>query len=58
MKAYLCRLVLGSVEYNIWRNINAVCYANHPKTEEKLLKQIDWKVRTWFRSYYGEMRVR
>jgi hypothetical protein len=46
MKAYLCRLVLCSVMSNIWTNRNAVCYANHPKTEEQLLKQIVWNVRT------------
>jgi hypothetical protein len=43
--------VFGSVAYNIWRNRNAIHdYVNHHKTEERLLKQIVWDVRTRIRS--------
>jgi hypothetical protein len=50
MKDYQCRLIFGFIVYNLWRNRNAVRYTNHPKTEEKLLKQIIWKVRIQFLS--------
>jgi hypothetical protein len=45
LKAYLCRLMFGSVVYNFWRNRNAIYYVNHPKSKKQLLKQIVWEVR-------------
>ncbi|XP_059442158.1 uncharacterized protein LOC132174537 [Corylus avellana] len=46
LKAMLCRLVLGSVVYNIWCTRNEIKHAGHPKTEEQLLKKILWEIRT------------
>jgi hypothetical protein len=46
LKAYLYQLVFGYVVYNLFRTHNAICYVNHLETEEQLLKQIVWKVRT------------
>jgi len=46
MAGVLCRLVLSSIVYNIWRAKNAINFQNAPKTEEQILKQIFWEVRS------------
>jgi hypothetical protein len=46
MAGVLCRLLLSSVVYNIWRDKNAIEYQNAPKTEEQILKQIFREVRS------------
>jgi hypothetical protein len=46
MAGVLCRLVLSSVVYNIWKARNAIKYQNAPKSEEQILKQIFWEVRS------------
>jgi hypothetical protein len=46
LKTYLCLLIFCFIAYNLWKNINAISYANHPKIEKQLLKQIVWEVRT------------
>jgi hypothetical protein len=38
----LCRLIFGSVVYNIWRARNEVRFLGHPKSEEQILKLIFW----------------
>jgi hypothetical protein len=44
LKGLLCRLVLGSAGYNIWRTRNEIRHAGHPCTEEQILKNILWEV--------------
>lgn len=46
LNANICRLVLSSTVYNIWRNRNEIKHGNHPKTEEHILQKIFWEVRT------------
>lgn len=46
MVGVLCRLVLSSVVYNIWKARNAIKYQNAPKSEEQILKQIFLEVRS------------
>ena len=46
LKCMLCRLVLGSVVYNLWRTRNGLKHAGQPSTEEQPSKKILWKVRT------------
>ncbi|GLT72246.1 hypothetical protein SLA2020_441990 [Shorea laevis] len=36
----LCRLVLSSTVYNVWRTRNEIKHEGHPKTEEQVLKAI------------------
>jgi hypothetical protein len=42
----LCRLVLSSTIYNIWRARNEIKHQGHPKTEDQIMKQVIWEVRT------------
>ncbi|GLT71182.1 hypothetical protein SLA2020_432160 [Shorea laevis] len=42
----LCRLVLSSTVYNLWRARNEIKHCGQPKTEEQLLKAIVWEVRS------------
>lgn len=46
MKAHLCHLVYGSAIYNIWINRKALHHGDHPNTEEQVIKQITWEVKT------------
>lgn len=45
MLGVLCRLVLSSSVYHIWRARNEIKLQGHPKTEEQILRQIFWEVR-------------
>lgn len=40
----LCRLVLSSSIYNLWRARNEIKHSDHPKIEEQILKAIFWEV--------------
>jgi hypothetical protein len=42
----LCRLILSSIVYGIWRAINAIKHSGQPKTEEQILKSIFCEVRS------------
>jgi hypothetical protein len=42
----LCRLVLSSTVYHIWRARNEIKHGGQPKTEEQILKVIFWEVRS------------
>jgi hypothetical protein len=46
LKGLLCRLVLGSVVYNIWCTRNEIKHAGHPSIDEQILKKILWEVLT------------
>jgi hypothetical protein len=46
MMGVLCRLVLSSTVYGIWRARNETKYHGKPKTEEQILKIIFWEVRS------------
>jgi len=44
MMDVLCRLVLSSIVYGIWRARNEIKHHGQPKTEEQTLKLIFWEV--------------
>jgi hypothetical protein len=44
MMDVLCRLVLRSTVYGIWRAKNEIKHHGQPKTEESILKLICWEV--------------
>jgi hypothetical protein len=46
MMSVICRLVLSSTVYNIWRAINEIKHHGRPKTEEQILRSIFWEVRS------------
>jgi predicted negative regulator of RcsB-dependent stress response len=46
LKGLLCRLVLGSVIYNIWQTRNEIKHLGQPCSEEQILKKVLWEVRT------------
>lgn len=46
LHANICRLVLSSTIYNIWRNRNEIKHGSHTKTEEQILQRIFWEVRS------------
>jgi hypothetical protein len=46
LKGLLCRLVLGSVIYNIWHMRIEIKHLGHPSSEEQILKKVFWEVRT------------
>jgi hypothetical protein len=41
----ICRLILSSTVYSIWREINEIKFGGQPKTEEQILKFIFWEIR-------------
>ena len=45
LKSILCRLVLSSEIYNLWRARNEIKHAGQPNTEQQMLKKILWEVR-------------
>jgi hypothetical protein len=40
LKGLLCRLVLGSVIYNIWHTRNEIKHLGQPSFEEQILKKV------------------
>lgn len=42
----LCRLLLSSVVYHIWRARNEIKFQGRPKTKDQILRAIFWEVRT------------
>jgi hypothetical protein len=46
MSATLCRLVLCSTVYHLWRNRNDIKHNGISKTEDQLMKLIIWEVRS------------
>jgi hypothetical protein len=42
----LCKLGLAAAVYHIWKLRNELCFGNSPLTEEALIAQIKWDVRT------------
>jgi hypothetical protein len=45
LEGVLCRLILSSTVYGIWRARNEIRHNGHPRTEEQILKAIFWEVR-------------
>jgi hypothetical protein len=45
MLGVLCRLVLSSSVYHIWKARNEIKLQGHPKTKEQILRLIFWEVR-------------
>jgi hypothetical protein len=46
MFGVVCRLVLSSTMYGLWRTCNEVQHVGHPRKEEQILKHIFWEVRS------------
>jgi hypothetical protein len=46
LKASLGRLCLGATVYHLWKQRNDLLHCNKPRTEEAILKQIRWDVRS------------
>jgi hypothetical protein len=46
LQASLGKLCLGQCIYHLWQQRNALVYNNNLKTEETMVKQITWEVRT------------
>jgi hypothetical protein len=42
----LCRLCLAASVYHLWKLRNDLCHGNIPRTEEAVVKQIKWEVRS------------
>jgi hypothetical protein len=42
----LCRLCLGASVYHLWKLRNDLCHGNTHRTEEDVVKQIKWEVRS------------
>jgi hypothetical protein len=45
LQGVLCKLILSSTVYHIWRTRNEIKAKGHPKTEEQILRLIFWEVR-------------
>ncbi|GLT52885.1 hypothetical protein SLA2020_261960 [Shorea laevis] len=46
LKAYVCRLALGSTVYHIWKNRNELKHGTHPLSEDHIIQRIKWEVRS------------
>ena len=46
LKGLLCRIVLGSVIYNLWQTRNEIKHSGLPSFEEQILKRVLWEMRT------------
>ncbi|XP_062161853.1 uncharacterized protein LOC133868855 [Alnus glutinosa] len=46
LMANLCRLFLVASIYHLWKLRNDLCHGNTPRTEEVVVKNIRWEVRT------------
>jgi len=42
----LCKLCLAASVYHLWKLRNDLCHCNTPRTEEAVVKQMKWEVRT------------
>lgn len=46
LRASLCKISFGAGVYNVWRQRNDIQHGNPIKTEEHIVTQIVWEVRT------------
>jgi hypothetical protein len=46
LKSGLGKLCFGACVYHLWKQWNALLHGNTPKTEEALVAQIKWEVRS------------
>jgi hypothetical protein len=58
LNCLICRLVLGSVVYNLWKTRNELRHDSVPKTKEQLLKQVFWEVKSRLAGKRGFPRTR
>jgi len=42
----ICRLCLGATIYHLWRQRNDLFHGNMPRSEEAIIVQIRWEVRS------------
>lgn len=53
LKTNLCRLCLGATVYHLWRHRNDLLHGNTPRSEEGLVAQIRWEVRSKILAKYS-----
>jgi hypothetical protein len=46
LQATICKLCFGATIYHLWRHRNDLSHGNVPRSEEKLIQQIKWDVRS------------
>jgi superfamily II helicase len=46
LKSSLCKLCLGGAVYHLWHQRNALLHGHTLKTEEAIVEQIKWEVRS------------
>lgn len=46
LRATICRLCFGATIYNLWRHRNDLLHGNTPRSEELLVQQVKWEVRS------------
>ena len=46
LRTSLCTLALGAVLYYLWKQQNDLRHGNVVRSEEQILKQTDWEIRT------------
>jgi hypothetical protein len=46
LHATICRLCFGATIYHLWRHRNDLLHGNSPRSEEALIKQVKWEVRS------------
>lgn len=46
LKSLICKLSIGAVAYKLWSRRNDIKHGKSIKSEEKLVKQVIWEVRT------------
>jgi hypothetical protein len=44
--ATICRLCFGATIYHLWRHRNDLLHGNTPRSEELLVQQVKWEVRS------------
>jgi hypothetical protein len=46
LKTSLCKLIIGAAVYHLWKQRNDLLQGNIPRTEEDLVAQIKWEIRS------------
>jgi hypothetical protein len=46
LHATICRLCFGTTNYYLWRHRNDLLHVNTPRSEEVLVQQMKWEVRS------------
>lgn len=46
LKSLLCKMGWGTAVYHIWKQRNDIRHGNIPRTEERIIVQVRWEVRS------------